>query len=93
MLEIGRLKQRKIPGIMVQGFSRILSSTMKSFWKKNILARDLILIDFRDVTREFRKVLDARPGGQMAGGNGSPDAKPTPKRIKVRKCPDEFPGE
>ena len=31
--------------------------------------------------REFRKVLDARPGGQMAGGNGSPDAKATPKRI------------
>ena len=49
-LEIGRLEQRNIPGIRVQGFSRILSSTMKSFWKKNILARDLILIDFRDVT-------------------------------------------
>ena len=48
-LEIGHLEQRKIPGIRVQGFRRILSSTMKSFWKKNF-ARDLILIDFRDVT-------------------------------------------
>ena len=34
VLEIGRLEQRKIPGIRVQGFRRILSSTMKSFWKK-----------------------------------------------------------
>ena len=33
-LEIGRLEQRKIPGIRVQGFRRILSSTMKFFWKK-----------------------------------------------------------
>ena len=33
-LEIGRLEQRKIPGIRVQGSRRILSSTMKSFWKK-----------------------------------------------------------
>ena len=32
--EIGRLEQRKIPGIRVQGFRRILSSTMKSFGKK-----------------------------------------------------------
>ena len=32
-LEIGRLEQRKIPGIRVQGFRRILSSTMKSFGK------------------------------------------------------------
>ena len=30
-LEIGRLEQRKFPGIRVQGFRRILSSTMKSF--------------------------------------------------------------
>jgi hypothetical protein len=49
MLEIGRLEQRKISGIRVQGFRQILSSTMKSFWKKNILARDLILLDFWDV--------------------------------------------
>ena len=33
-LEIGRLESRKIPGIRVQGFRRILSSTMKFFWKK-----------------------------------------------------------
>ena len=32
-LEIVRLEQRKIPGIRVQGFRRILSSTMKSFEK------------------------------------------------------------
>jgi hypothetical protein len=41
--------------------------------------------------REFRNVLDAWPGGQMAGGNGSPDAKATPKRIpstqKFRRVP------
>ena len=57
MLEIGRLKQRKIPGIMVQGFSRILSSTMKSFWKKNILARDLIILDFWDVTVTYLPLI------------------------------------
>jgi hypothetical protein len=33
-LEIGRLEQRNFPRIRVQGFRRILSSTMKSFWKK-----------------------------------------------------------
>jgi len=32
-LEIGRLEQRKIPGIRVQGFRRILSSTMKIILK------------------------------------------------------------
>ena len=33
-LEIERLEQRKIPKIRVQGFRRILSSTIKSFLEK-----------------------------------------------------------
>ena len=33
VLEIGQLEQRKILGNRVQGFRRILSSTMKKYWK------------------------------------------------------------